>query len=83
MATYKFDFKKPAQKFLQKRTPAERALILSAIYKLPDEGDVEPLQGIHGYRLRVGAYRAVFDRDDVNCVIIVQRIGNRGDVYKK
>ena len=38
------------------------------------------MQGIDGYRLRVGNYRVLFD---VNGIIIdIIDIGNRGQIYK-
>ena len=43
-------------------------------------GDVKKLKGQAYYRLRVGDFRVLFDRDG-NVVMIV-RIDNRGQVYK-
>ena len=58
-----------------------------AIHRLaedPDDGslDVKPLQGRDGYRLRVGQWRALFQRDDEELTILVVAAGPRGDVYK-
>ncbi len=44
--------------------------------------DVAPLRNRAGYRLRVGGYRAIFERDDDACTIEVLRVGPRGAVYK-
>jgi len=34
------------------------------------------------YRLRIGRYRAVYEIDDKDTVIVILFIGPRGDVYK-
>lgn len=45
---YKILFEKPAQKFILKQPLPQRQRILSAISKLPGEGDRKPLQGPSG-----------------------------------
>lgn len=60
-------YSKKAEKFLKKQdTPTKRRLV-TAIGKLPFEGDIKKLQGTSGYRLRVGNFRVLFD---VNGIII-------------
>lgn len=73
-------YSKKAEKFLKKQdTPTKRRLV-TAIGKLPFEGDIKKLQGTNGYRLRVGNFRVLFD---VNGIIIdIIEIGNRGQIYK-
>ena len=44
--------------------------------------DVKPLRGRSEYRLRVGAVRVLYERDDTIRVIAVLHIGSRGDIYK-
>ena len=44
-------------------------------YAATGEGDVKRLQGRDGYRLRVGAYRIIFDEDQVTILAIY--IGRR------
>lgn len=72
-------YSKQAQKFLEKKNIAVRQRIIEAILKLP-EGDVKRLSGRNGYRLRVGGYRVIFDMH--GNVIYIEKIGNRGDIYK-
>lgn len=73
-------YSKQASKFLDKQNEDTRQRIKSAIESLP-KGDVKKLQGSNYYRLRVGTYRVIFDR--LFNVIKVERIDNRGQVYKK
>ena len=53
--------------------------IVPAIEKIPN-GDIVQLQGLGGYRFRVGDYRVLYD---INGIILnVVDIGDRGAVYK-
>ncbi len=73
-------YSKPATKFLRKQDKPTQQRIMTAIEKLPFEGDIRKMQGVAGYRLRVGNYRVLFD---VNGIIIdIIDIGNRGQIYK-
>lgn len=81
---YEILFDKPAQKFILKQPPAQRARLLSAISKLPDEGDRKLMRGYPGYyRLRVGSYRVIYTVENDQLIVRVINIGNRGDIYKK
>ena len=75
----RIDIKKKAEKFLDKLSAKDKARIVKAIYKLPN-GDIKPLQGEDGFRLRVGDWRIVYDI--IGDEIIIYDIGNRGDIYK-
>ena len=73
-------YSKKAEKFLKKQDVPTRKRLVIEISKLPMEGDIKKLQGIDGYRLRVGDFRVIFD---VNGIIIdIIDIGNRGQIYK-
>jgi mRNA interferase RelE/StbE len=72
-------YSKQAVKFLQKQDRVTQKRIIDAIQKLP-LGDVKKLRGQIGYRLRVGDYRIIFDRS--GNVIFIEKIDNRGEVYK-
>ena len=55
--------------------------IKKAVEGLP-KGDIVPLSGsTRLYRLRVGDFRVLFDRD--GNILLIIRIDNRGQVYKK
>lgn len=75
----KIDLSKKAEKFLDKLSDRQSHRILTALWKLP-AGDVKPMQGEDGFRLRVGDWRILYDI--VDNVIIVREIGSRGDIYK-
>lgn len=73
-------YSKQASKFLQKQPKQIQLRIMKAIAKLP-AGDVKKMQGQSNYyRLRVGDYRIIFTHDNV--ILLVEKIGNRGEVYK-
>lgn len=58
-------FSKQAAKDLDTLPSDDRDLVLSGLteYALKGLGDVKALSGRQGYRLRVGAYRILFDED--------------------
>jgi mRNA interferase RelE/StbE len=72
-------FSKQAIKFLKKQSISVKKRIINAIMKLP-LGDVKKLQGIDGYRLRVGDFRIIFDKD--GNILYIKKIENRGQIYK-
>lgn len=73
-------YSKQAIKFLKKQDITTRKRIVNAINSLPS-GDVKKLKGESGYRLRVGDYRVIFDK--LGNVLYIEKIDNRGQVYKK
>lgn len=44
--------------------------------------DIKPLQGEPYYRLRVGQWRIIFDKDDEVKIIAIEKIKPRGGAYK-
>lgn len=79
--------KRQAAKKLQSLPRNERARVAEKIQLLgfdPDDPllDVKKLQGEPFYRLRVGNWRVIFDRQDAVKIIAVERIKPRGDAYK-
>ncbi len=73
------NYSKQALKFLKKQDRQTQLRIISAINALP-AGDVIKLQGKAGYRLRVGDYRVIFDKN--NEILMIEKIENRGQIYK-
>jgi len=41
------------------------------------------LSGLDYYRVRQGDYRIVYEIDDRNSMVVVAKIGHRGDIYRK
>lgn len=84
---YTVVIRRQAQKKLQNLSTPDRTRIAEKIYQLglnPDDPalDVKRLQGEPYYRLRVGDWRVVFDRQDAVKIIAIERIKPRGDAYK-
>ena len=73
------NYSKQALKFLSRQDKITQKRIINAINILP-KGDVKKLQGKSGYRLRVGDFRIIFDKD-ANVICIIE-IDNRGQIYK-
>ena len=74
-------YSKAATKFLRKQGIATQFRIISAIEKIPlGYGDIVKLQGIDGYRLRVGNFRVIYDT--YGNILDIIDIDNRGQVYK-
>lgn len=73
-------YSKQAIKFLKRQDMPTRKRLVNAISAIPS-GDIKKLQGESGYRLRVGDYRIIFDR--YGNILYIEKIDNRGQVYKK
>ena len=85
---YALTIKKQANKTLAKMPRKDAGRILAQLDKLAENPDRQDLNIISltsrpGYRLRVGNYRAIYERDDIICVVAVEKIGHRKDVYEK
>lgn len=80
---YRIEISKQAQKFIARQPKTQQLRILSAIKKLPYEGDIKQMRGYENrFRLRIGDYRAIYSKYDNILLIDVMSIGNRGDIYK-
>lgn len=84
---YTLIIKRQAKRKLESLPRAERVRIAEKIYRLgenPDdpELDVKRLEGEPFWRLRVGGWRVIYDRQDELKIIAIERIKPRGDAYK-
>lgn len=84
---YQIVIKRQAHKKLKKLKPHDRNRIAEKIMLLGDdpdtkELDVKKLVGEPFYRLRIGDWRIIFDREDVLKIISIEKLKARGDVYK-
>ena len=83
---YRFIIKKPAKKFIDGLPINERRRIVNAIERLPDSGDIKPLQGKESQRmlrLRVGNYRIIYTVDNGRLTVLIIDAGNRGQIYNR
>ena len=77
----KREYSKQAERFLDSQSLDTTIRLKSAIGKLP-AGDVKKMKGHKNkYRLRVGDFRILFERNTKS--IVIERIDNRGQVYKR
>ena len=84
---YAITIKRQAQKKLQSLPRNERIRLAEKINQLgqnPDDSglDTKRLAGTPLYRLRVGDWRVIYDRQDAVKVIALEKIKPRGDAYK-
>jgi len=84
---YKIQIHNQASKKLEKLNAKERLRITDKIMELsydPDSKtlDIKKLAGEECWRLRVGNWRIIYDKDDIVKIIRIERIKSRGDVYK-
>lgn len=84
---YTILIKNQAKKILQSLARTDRNRITEKIMMLganPDNPilDIKRLQGELYFRLRVGKWRIIYDRDDEIRIIAIEKIKPRGGVYK-
>jgi mRNA interferase RelE/StbE len=87
IVSYTLLIKKQAKKALKNASRPDRNRITEKIVLLgmdPDSPslDVKKLQGEPYFRLRVGKWRVIFNRDEDLEIIAIEKIKSRGDVYK-
>ncbi len=71
-------YSKDAIKFLSKQDRITSTRIITAINRLPD-GDVKKLKGKEEYRLRIGSFRIIFNKEDN--ILNIKKIDSRGQIY--
>ena len=84
---YTVTIKRSASKKLSSLRGSTRAKIAGAINMLginPDDQrlDIKKLQGVNGYKVRLGPWLIIYNRDYVLQIIEIVKIGSRGDLYK-
>jgi len=85
MARYRLAFKKSVAKDLRAVPKKDVARILKRIVALSDDPRApgcEKLSGRERYRARQGVYRIVYEIIDDALVIIVVKVGHRGEVAR-
>jgi mRNA interferase RelE/StbE len=84
---YSIKIRKQAKRKLLSLRTSDRVRLTTAIMRLgnnPDDLtlDVKRLISKSYWRLRVGSWRVIYDRDDVLKIISIEKIKPRGDAYK-
>lgn len=86
---YKIVFQRAATKQLAKIPTRGRERISYKLFDLAKDPtninkalDITKLTGGPGYRLRVGDWRVIFERNDSIRVISIEEVGPRGGIYK-
>ena len=84
---YKIVFTKRADKALRKMPRNISKLIRNKLDQIAAapyarHNNVTRLQNRPGYRLRVGDWRVIYEIQDDRLVILVLRVGSRGDIYR-
>lgn len=77
---------KKALKYLLKLQPKLRDRIRNTIRKIADGNtqglNIVAMQDVDAFRVRIGDYRVIYEINDDELVLIVIKIGARGDIYK-
>lgn len=87
MVIYKLDFSNQGKKHLQSLDKTTGQRIFDKLKWLAENvGNVEHLQ-LKGkcsglYKLKVGAYRAIYEIDYERKIITIHKVGHRRDIYK-
>ena len=84
--SYHLHIERSAQKALTKIERADRIRLIEAIRALNDAprppGAIK-LSGRDAWRIRVGAYRVIYEIQDDRLMILVIHVGHRREVYRR
>ncbi|WP_150243264.1 type II toxin-antitoxin system RelE family toxin [Nocardiopsis quinghaiensis] len=86
MSRYAIEIKASARKELRKLDGPVLKRIVEAVANLADDprpDGCKKLKARDGYRIRVGDYRVVYTIDDGQIIVVVVKVGARGDVYDR
>lgn len=85
---YRLTIRRRAIKALQRMPDQDARRVRDELGKLiqrPDRRDIDVvrLRGRPGFRLRVGGWRVIYERDEEAREVNILHVGSRGDVYKE
>ncbi len=83
--TYDVEFSNKALKQLQKLEKSVQVRIIKVFERIRIRPDahLSKMVGDSCYKLRIGEYRALVDIDRGKIIILVLKVGHRGNIYKK
>lgn len=83
---YKVQFRRSAEKSLEKLDPRSRARILRGIVALADDPRPPGVKALSGqealWRIRIGDFRVVYQVRDDELLVLVVRVAHRREVYR-
>jgi mRNA interferase RelE/StbE len=83
--TYAVLIERRAQRALAKIAQPRRDRIIAAIQRLGDEprpAGVKKLSGREAWRIRVGAYRVLYEIRDSQLIVLIVDVGHRRGSYR-
>ena len=84
---YKIQITLKAEKQLGRLPGADREMVRGRIRDLADNPRPRGVEKIETrkdrYRLRVGNYRVIYNADDAALIVLILRIGDRKEVYRR
>ena len=86
MASYRVEFAKRVRKDFKGLPKDDANRILRKIESLsnnPRPSESKKLTNDESYRIRIGNYRVIYDIKDEILVVLVLKVGNRKDVYRR
>ena len=85
MESYRVEFSVNVRKDFRKVPRADARRILAKIQKLaatPRPPGAKKLKGEELFRIRIGAYRVVYEIEDDRLIVFVVRVKHRKDAYR-
>jgi mRNA interferase RelE/StbE len=82
---FRVEFLPAAERAFWKLTPEVRNRLrprIDALAEIPRSPGSKKLVGEDRWRIRVGDWRIVYQVDDDRLVVLVVRVGHRGDIYR-
>lgn len=86
MTSYDIEITRTAEKQLAKLPREDQRRVVRAVLALREDPRPRGSRKLSGYddvfRLRVGHYRVIYSVSDETLIVLVLKIGRRGDVYR-
>ena len=86
MADYEIEITRTAEKRLKKLPRQDQKRVVDAMLALSSEPWPRGARKLQGYkdvfRIRVGSYRILYSVEERKLIIIILKVGHRGDIYQ-